>query len=70
MIFLILIMINVPWFYTEGSYEPIILGFPYWAFVSLLSAAGISAWLVYMMTRLWDMEDLEEEYDDEYNPDN
>lgn len=51
-----IIVLGVPWYLPQGSYKPIIMGFPYWTFISALLTVALSLFLGYVMTYCWDME--------------
>lgn len=59
-IFAFIFFLGVPWYLPVGTYEPIILGFPYWAFIVLLMSVVLSGFLTYVLKYEWN---LEEEYD-------
>jgi len=43
----VLLVLSIPWYFPEGSGEPLVLGFPLWCFVSLacyVLAALLTAW--------------------------
>jgi hypothetical protein len=63
-IFLIIFFLGVPWYLPVGSYEPIILGFPYWALIVLVMSLIMSAFLTYVLNKEWQMEDEEEVKED------
>ena len=60
-VLVIIILAGVPWYLPKGTIYPIILGFPYWAFISIVATIVLSAFLVYVMYNYWDMEALIEE---------
>ncbi|WP_394810761.1 hypothetical protein [Alkalibacillus aidingensis] len=61
-IFGILFVLSVPWYLPTGSYDPIILGIPYWAWIILLVSIAFSATITYAIKNLWVTdEDFEEE---------
>ncbi|HHW25724.1 MAG TPA: hypothetical protein GXX23_00065 [Firmicutes bacterium] len=51
-----IILLGVPWYFPQGAVEPIILGFPLWAFVSLVMSVVLSLFLYYVVTNHWRME--------------
>jgi len=57
----VILLISIPWYLPKGTIYPIILGFPYWAFISVVSVICLSAFLVYIMHKYWDMEALMED---------
>jgi len=60
----IIILAGVPWYLPEGTYNPIIFGFPYWAFISLISTIALAIFLNYVIDKFWDMEVLEKEIEE------
>ncbi|MCM3122912.1 hypothetical protein QNH36_11140 [Mesobacillus sp. AQ2] len=55
------VLLVVPWYFPKGDVQPIILGFPVWAFVSLvfsLILCGYSSWLCITQWNI--VEDIEE----------
>ncbi|GAW92335.1 hypothetical protein [Calderihabitans maritimus] len=59
---LVLIMLfSVPWYLPQGTIYPIILGFPYWAFIAVVMGIVLSAFLTFVLNRYWDMEAYEVE---------
>src|SRR5699024_11373563 len=48
----ILFFLAVPWYLPVGSYEPIIFGIPYWAWIVLFVSIAISATIDRKSTRL------------------
>ncbi|MFW5855972.1 MAG: hypothetical protein ACOCVB_01730 [Bacillota bacterium] len=64
-VLVIILLIGIPWYLPEGSYSPIILGFPYWAFISVISTVALAVFLNYVIDNYWDMEELEEKIEEE-----
>lgn len=58
---LVIVILMVPWYFPESAVHPIILGFPLWAFVSLVMAAVLSAFLGYVLKHYWIMDEEGEE---------
>ena len=56
LVFGLLFFLSVPWYLPVGSFEPVILGFPYWVIIVLLGSAAISLFLTYVLKYEWDME--------------
>ncbi|MBE3519141.1 MAG: hypothetical protein IMW97_02435 [Firmicutes bacterium] len=56
-----IILLGVPWYLPQGSIEPIILGFPYWAFISVVMTIALSFFLGYVILNWWSMESLLDE---------
>ncbi|MFC3041157.1 hypothetical protein ACFOGI_12990 [Virgibacillus xinjiangensis] len=61
----ILLSLSVPWYLPAGTYEPLILGVPYWAYIIMGVSLLISITLTYVLDRYWQMTD-EEEEDEEW----
>ncbi|WP_408011818.1 hypothetical protein ACJROX_28380 [Pseudalkalibacillus sp. A8] len=59
---LVLILIAiVPWYFPEKAVEPIILGFPFWAFLSAIFSLVLCGYLSWLCTHEWNIvEDIEE----------
>jgi hypothetical protein len=57
-VLVVIILLGVPWYLPQGTIEPVIMGFPYWAFISFLMTAILSLFLGYVINRCWDMETL------------
>jgi len=55
--FFLIILLMVPWYYTEGAVQPIVFGFPLWAFVSLVMCAVLSALISYVLKHYWVMDE-------------
>jgi len=49
----ILFFLAVPWYLPVGSYEPIIFGIPYWAWIVLFVSIAISATITFAIKFLW-----------------
>jgi len=64
-VLLVLYALSVPWYFPKGSYNPIILGVPYWAIVVMGVSLAISITLTYILKNCWDMADEEEEIGEE-----
>lgn len=60
-VLVVIILLGVPWYLPVGSIYPIIAGFPYWAFISLVMSVALSAFLTYVVRNWWDMSELVEE---------
>lgn len=56
-----IILLGVPWYLPKGSIDPIIIGFPYWAFISLVMTVALSLFLAYVILSCWSMEKLPDE---------
>jgi uncharacterized membrane protein len=53
---------NVPWYLPVGRIKPIIFGFPFWAFVSLLFSLAFCGLVSWVCLKEWNVvEDQEEE---------
>ncbi len=54
--FLTLIALSVPWYLPEGSYEPVIWGFPYWVLVSLFFTVLLAVFCAWVINFYWSEE--------------
>lgn len=64
-VFGIIFLLSFPWYLPTGSYKPLILGIPYWAWIILLVSIALSAFLTYAIQYQWQMEDDETVKEDE-----
>jgi uncharacterized membrane protein (DUF485 family) len=55
----LIVVFSVPWYLPKTAVNPIILGFPLWAFIALIMSVVLSGFLSYVVNRYWD--DSEEE---------
>ncbi|MGM8211376.1 hypothetical protein ACLIBH_01145 [Virgibacillus sp. W0430] len=55
-----LFIMSVPWYLPAGSYEPIILGVPYWALIILGVSVAISIAITFILKYSWQMTDEED----------
>ncbi|PPA69029.1 hypothetical protein [Jeotgalibacillus proteolyticus] len=62
---LVIIMLGiVPWYFPRGTEVPIILGFPYWALISLFFSLLLCGYLSWLCVSQWNIvEDIEENED-------
>lgn len=60
-ILIILYVLCVPWYLPEGSFNPIILGVPYWALIIMGVSLLVSITLTYILKHHWHVADEEEE---------
>lgn len=51
----------IPWYLPIGSLEPLILGVPYWAFISVVFSLALCAFLSWLCLHEWDVVEEEEE---------
>nr|WP_263327267.1 hypothetical protein [Neobacillus sp. Marseille-Q6967] len=59
---LVLIVLgNVPWYFSKGFVEPYILGFPFWAFIILVFSIILCAYLSWVCMTQWKIVEDEEE---------
>ncbi len=61
----VITLVGVPWYLPQGSIYPIILGFPYWAFISAVSTVVLSFFLTYVIRNFWDMKSFINEANEE-----
>ncbi|MBY7144302.1 hypothetical protein KFZ56_14855 [Virgibacillus sp. NKC19-3] len=59
-VFTILFLLSVPWYLPEGSYEPLFLGIPYWAWIILFVSIAFSVTITFAIKYLWITEEEEE----------
>ncbi|WP_152656576.1 hypothetical protein [Oceanobacillus sp. CFH 90083] len=64
-VLIVLFVLSVPWYLPTGSYEPFILGVPYWAWIILGVSLAISIVLTYILKHHWHMTDEEELWEEE-----
>lgn len=57
----VLFALSVPWYLPAGSYEPMIFGVPYWAYIIMGVSMAISITLSYVLKNHWQMTDEEEQ---------
>lgn len=55
------VLFSVPWYFPKGSIALIIFGFPLWAWMAILMAFVMSAYLSFMLHKLWNVDEEEEE---------
>lgn len=63
-VIIIISLIGVPWYLPQGTIYPIIIGLPYWAFISLVASIALGIFLNYVVKNCWDMEALKEDKDE------
>ncbi|MDY0393495.1 hypothetical protein ACFSMW_17990 [Virgibacillus halophilus] len=59
-----LFVLSVPWYLPTGSYEPLIFGVPYWAWIIIGISLIISAALSYILRNCWHMTDEDEMWEE------
>ncbi|WP_085994269.1 hypothetical protein [Oceanobacillus senegalensis] len=52
---------NVPWYLPAGTFEPLILGIPYWAFIVVLFSIILCGYLSWLCITEWHIVESEEE---------
>lgn len=57
----VLFILSVPWYLPAGSYEPLIFGIPYWAYIIMGISLAISFTLSYILKNHWHMVDEEDQ---------
>lgn len=60
-VLVVIVLLGVPWYLPQGSLEPTIMGFPYWAFISLVMTIALALFLGYVILNCWNMEVLLDE---------
>lgn len=56
-----IILAAIPWYLPGGSVEPIILGVPYWAIISVVFSLLLCGYLSWLCLHEWDVVEDEEE---------
>ncbi|QDI91919.1 hypothetical protein EPH95_12640 [Salicibibacter halophilus] len=64
----LLVVFNAPWYFPEGSIEPIIFGLPYWGLISIILSLLLCAYLSWLCTTQWNIIEDEEEEKDQKRP--
>lgn len=67
--FLAVVALSIPWYFAQGTYEPLILGFPYWAFASLVFTVVLAMFSSWIIDTQWDeaaSEEIVSEYENDY----
>jgi hypothetical protein len=49
-----LLLLSIPWYFPAGSGEPLVLGFPLWCLVALLSYVVVALLTVWRLDALWE----------------
>ncbi|HEX7065951.1 MAG TPA: hypothetical protein VF199_12855 [Bacillales bacterium] len=62
-VFGIIFILSVPWYFPKDSYQPLILGIPYWAWIIIIVSGIMSAFLTYVFKYQWQLEEEKEESD-------
>ncbi|WP_407719708.1 hypothetical protein [Oceanobacillus kimchii] len=62
-VMVIILLGNVPWYFSVGSYKPLILGIPYWAFIIVIFSLLLCAYLSWLCIHQWNIVEDEEESD-------
>lgn len=57
----LLVMVVVPWYFPSAAVEPFILGFPLWAFISLIFSIALCGYLSWLCRTQWNLVEDEEE---------
>jgi hypothetical protein len=58
---LLLVLAIVPWYFPASAVEPIILGFPLWAFISTVFSIVLCGYLSWLCVTQWNIVEDEEE---------
>lgn len=58
---LLLVLAIVPWYFPSSAVEPIILGFPLWAFISTVFSIALCGYLSWLCVSQWNIVEDEEE---------
>ncbi|WP_231687890.1 hypothetical protein [Bacillus sp. FJAT-27251] len=57
----IILLGNVPWYFSDSMVEPYIFGFPLWGFIILIFSVILSAYLSWICLTQWNLVEDEEE---------
>ena len=57
----IIVLGNVPWYFSDSMVEPYIIGFPFWAFIILVFSVILCAYLSWICLTQWKIVEDEEE---------
>lgn len=61
---LALVAAGSPWYLRPGSYEPVILGLPYWVWISIVLSIGFCLYVRWACLHLWRLA----EHDEDHGP--
>ena len=53
LVYVLLYAIAIPWYWPEGYRGPLILGFPLWVAVTLVTIFLLAAWTAWVIHRYW-----------------
>jgi polyferredoxin len=53
----LLFILCVPWYFPEGSYQPLMWGIPLWAWIIIGVSVALSAVVTYILNYEWQLED-------------
>lgn len=51
--YLLLLALSIPWYFPEGSAEPIVFGMPLWCVISLSCYIAAAALTIWRLDALW-----------------
>ncbi|MEW6244949.1 MAG: hypothetical protein AB1497_11990 [Bacillota bacterium] len=54
---IVIILLTVPWYLPASATRPVILGFPLWAALSGFFTIVLSAFLTWVLSAQWDIEE-------------
>lgn len=57
----ILVLAGSPWYLPPGSFEPVILGLPYWVWISVSLSFVFCLYVRWACLRLWNLAEEREE---------
>jgi uncharacterized membrane protein len=59
-IFGVIFLLSVPWYLPAGSYQPLVLGMPYWALIVIIMSVVLSSFLTYVIKHHWQLDEEDE----------
>ncbi|SDQ24807.1 hypothetical protein [Actinopolyspora saharensis] len=51
---LLLVLVGVPWYLPAGTIGPVLLGFPLWTLIAVLSSLALCGYLSWMLLSRWE----------------
>lgn len=57
----VIMLVGIPWYLPTGSLRPIVLGIPYWMFISVVSSLILCGYMSWLALNQWDIVEEEEE---------
>ncbi len=56
-VFVVLLLLCVPWYLPQTATHPVIMGFPLWAFLAGLATVAMAGFLSWTLSTQWDIEE-------------